>query len=148
MKFVVGDEEEDLLSGMRDVSSTPGGELVRVLDVFGSRAGALGRRAVERRACVGNGGLLLAEGVGIEGSIADEIEHSTVEPEASRLHGEVLGTRAHVLGGGHAGDDLELIDRVDVHVQSDGAVVTLLIESLGRNAVEVKRGLMAGGAAQ
>ena len=55
---------------------------------------------------------------------------------AAGLHGEVEGAGAGVLGWGRAGDDLELVDGVEIDALGDEAVVALLVDGLGGHAVE------------
>ena len=66
---------------------------------------------------------------------------------AAGLHGEVERAGAGVLGRRCAGDDLKLVDGVEIDGLRDEAVVALLIDGLGGQTVEIELAEEVAGAA-
>ena len=58
--------------------------------------------------------------------------------QAARLHGEVLSAGTRILDRRSAGDDLELVHRIYVHVERHNPVVSLLIDRFRRDSLEVQ----------
>src|ERR1035437_7531748 len=104
MELIVGDEEEQLVAGMRDLAPKGSAELILVLDWLGSRN--------SRPEGVLRGSGLCGEGPRIEDRVAYKVRDLPMILEAARLHGEVHGTCARILRRRRAGDHLKLIDGV------------------------------------
>ena len=90
---------------------------------------------------------LLREAPGIEDGVAEEVGGLAVVFVASGLHGEVERTGAGVLGRWRAGDDLKLVDGVEVDALGDETVVALLVDGRGRHAVDVELTEVVAGSA-
>jgi hypothetical protein len=97
----------------------------------------LGCRHRRTRSVLGRSGLRL-EAPCVEDGVAHKIRNLTVRLLTARFQREIHGARAGILGRRRAGDDLELIDGIEVDRLGHQTVVALLTDCLGRHAIEIK----------